>query len=279
MQVDKENKQPGNRDENAALQVHIGAIEKKLRKYVKHCDDLKKEKDAMMEMIKSTLSESDIQDEDLSGHVVLLCERLNTLEEECESLSELQGEALLLETRLKQIEKERSSLEVSLTETKEKLVELSKDRANLEDELSSSKLEAMKANKKKEELQQIIEGVKTSANELEFEKNRQVSYLEKENLHLHEELKKEKKQSRALKNKQKTSKFDDDEETADLGSILTLPHAIHDKENNENMSGRKSFKSKSPMSSGTRLSSRPMTGLGSGEGEADDENTTECKQS
>merc|ERR1712238_210790 len=162
--------------------------------------------------------------------------------------------------------------------TKEKLEELSKDRSNLEDELSSSKLEAMKANKKKENLQQIIESVKTSANELEFEKNRQVSYLEKENLHLHEELKKEKKQSRALKNKQKTSKFDDDDETADLGSILSS-HATDDKENNENMSGRKSFKSKSPMSSGTRLSSRPMAGLGSGEGEVDDENTTECQQS
>ncbi len=269
-QEDKENRQPEDSDRISALQADreglekkLQVVEKKLRKYVEHAGNLKKEQHGIKNMIKSTLLEADSHEDigdNISGHVVLLCERLNELEERQQGTQSLQDQLVRAES--------------TISEKEAKLEELSKDMLVIEEKMKEAS-HAIVANKRKEEeMHKIIENVKASANELEFEKNREVNFLTKENLRLIEDLKKEKKQSRALKTKYKLAKSDSDEHTSDLGSILPS-HQFddQDKENNPNKIPRSSSKS-----SRTSLS-RPNLRLGGGEGETNDDNTQECQQS
>jgi len=214
-------------------------------------------------MIKSTLLEADSHEDigdNISGHVVLLCERLNELEERQQETQSLQDQLARAES--------------TISEKEAKLEELSKDMVDIEEKMKGASRAIVANKRKEEEMHKIIENVKASANELEFEKNREVNFLTKENLRLIEDLKKEKKQSRALKTKYKLAKSDSDEHTSDLGSILPS-HQFddQDKENNPNKIPRSSSKS-----SRTSLS-RPNLRLGGGEGETNDENTQECQQS
>ncbi len=283
-QEDKENRQPEDFDKISALETHkkglekkLQVVEKKLRKYVEHADNLKKEQDGIKNMIKSTLLEADSHEDigdNISGHVVLLCERLNELEEERVSFIEHQQGAKALQDQLAQAKSTISGFEEVISGKEVKLEELSKEITDMEEKLSEANRAIVANKRKEEEMHKIIEDVKASANELEFEKNRQVNYLTKENLRLHEDLKKEKKQCRVLKTKYKLAKSDNEEHTSDLGSILPS-HQLdeQDKENNPNKIPRSSSKP-----SRTSLS-RPNLGLGSGEGEINDENTQECQQS
>ena len=243
----------------AKLQIKNEALEKKLRKYIAHSDVLTKEIRAIQEMIKETVADSNFQevgDKDLSAAVVELCERYHTVEEECNAMSDA-----------------KTALHNTLLQAKSQLNEVTNENIKLEEDLEVTKKEVVALSQRQSQFQEIAENVKGSAKDLEEEKNRQVSYLEKENLHILEENKTLKKQVRALKSHSKASKLTvQDEPTEDLGSILSTLNS-QDKENNLNGS------IKSPYRATTKTSSKTRVGLGSGEGEINDDNTQECQQS
>jgi len=257
---DKENHNYKNFESDfVKVQAKNEALEKKLRKYIAHSDCLTKEMGAIQEMIKETVADSNfeqINNKDLSAAVVGLCERYHTLEEECNALSDA-----------------KLSLQKTLTQTKDNLREVAKEKVEINEDLRSTKEEVVTLSKRQKQFQEISENVKGSAKDLEDEKNRQVSYLEKENLHILEENKKLKKQVRTFKTQTKaTSLTIQDEPTEDLGSILSTL-ASQDKENIVNGS------IKSPYSAAANTLSKSRVGLGSGEGEIDEDNTQECQQS
>ena len=167
----------------------------------------------------------------------------------------------------------KTALHDTLLQTKLQLNEVVKEKLILEEDLEVTKEEVVALSQRQRQFQEIAENVKGSAKDLEEEKNRQVSYLEKENLHILEENKTLKKQVRALKTHSKASKLTvEDEPTEDLGSILSTLNS-QDKENNLNGI------IKSPYRATTKTSSKTRVGLGSGEGEMNDDNTQECQQS
>ena len=241
------------------LQAKTEALEKKLRKYIAHSECLTKEKEAMKEMINETISElggRNIADNDLSASVVTLCERLHTLEEECDSLNET-----------------KDALQNSVNQTRANLNEATIKKLEFKEELNISRQQVIDLNRKQKKLQNIAENVKGCTKDLEEEKNRQVSYLEKENLHILEENKKLTKEVRTLKTRSKAAALDiHDEPTEDLGSILSMTRSFNDKENRVNGS----VNSPKPM---VETLSKPRVGLGSGEGEIHDDNSQECNQS
>lgn len=260
----KDNSIPAaNADDMIKLQEKTVALEKKLMKYIAHSASLTKEKESMKEMIRETISELDCNnsgDNDLGSSVVSICERLHTLEEECDSLNEA-----------------KHSLQRSIAETENVLNETAKSKVEIEDKLEISKQEVKALSKIKKQLEHITENLKGSSKDVEDEKNRQVAYLEKENLSIIEENKKLKNEVRTMraKNKAVSLGLKESERTEELGSILSMTsnNSHYDKENAVNgliKSSRKSLAKAEP--------NKPA-GLGSGEGETHDDNTQECQQS
>jgi len=209
-------------------------------------------------MIKETTSDSDFQDgidKDLGASVVNLCERLHALEEECDMLSTT-----------------KDALQTTITETKEQLDEVAKEKSDIREKLKDARREVVALNEKRKQIQEIAENVKGTAKDLEYEKNRQVAYLEKENLHILEENKKLKKEVRSLKTEKKAAALViQDEPTEDLGSMLSMTLSSQDKENTVNQS----MQSAKPMTKAVKS----QVGLGSGEGDINDECTQECQTS
>jgi chromosome segregation ATPase len=235
------------RDDFARLQAKNDALEKKLRKYISYYESLTKEKQAIYEILNDDIQSCDSKD--ICVVVSALCDRLRKLEEECVTYSTV-----------------KNSLEDALEETKKKLDDAELQKIELDKTLKKAKEEVSSLSLKQKQFQQIAQNVKCSAKDLEDEKNRQVSYLEKENLQILEENRKLKQELRSLKSRSKSSvsTFQEDP-TEDLGSILSN-FAAHDKENHHN---------------GIKESATAVTkfGLGSGEGELNDDNTQECQQS
>ena len=256
------------------LQSKQIALEEKLRKYVAHCEFQKKEKDAIADLVKSTFDDDDDSlgarvDEDLGGAITSLCERLKSLEDELECLMNVKQDLSHTAMKLELAEESRFALQISLEEMKEKVKLSSEEKQKLTNQLKSVNEEVCKLKEKLEKLQQISASVQGSASELEAEKNRQVSYLEKENLQFLAEVKQLKQEIRKLKSERKISSIAaaDDEPTEDLGFLSKF--VSNDKENNPNqiLTAEKSTLSK------------PRYELGAGEGDLNDDNTQECHTS
>jgi chromosome segregation ATPase len=214
---------------------------------------LTKEKQVIQEIIQNDIQSG--TNNSMSAAVTALCERLHMLEEE---------RAELLESK--------QNLHEALEESTKKLHEVAMQKTKLEETLNDAREEVSNLNLKQKQFQQIAENVKSSAKDLEEEKNRQVSYLEKENLQILEENRKLKQELRSLKTHSKPalSAFQE-EPTEDLGSILSN-FTYQDKENNENGVRKSTAHIK-------QSNAKARVGLGSGEGEVNEDNTQECHQS
>jgi hypothetical protein len=158
------------------LEAKHDALEKKLRKYISSYESLAKEKQLIQEIL-----EDDIQscsNMSLSGAIAALCQRLHVLEKE-------RAESL----RLKQ------NVHETLEETRKKLHKVEVQKHEFERAFYEAKEEVTNLNQEQKQFRQIAENVKCSAKDLEEEKTRQVSCLEKENLQILEENRKLSKNS------------------------------------------------------------------------------------
>jgi len=243
------------------------ALEKKLRKFHAHCEHLESEKSGIIELVKSTLQDEDISkiDVNFSSCVIALCEKLNNLEEECEALVSA--------------EKKNSTYLVEIDRLKENNETIKLKLEDISTQLSNVSDEKKRLRKKLDQFQRMAESARTDAAELEREKSRQISYLEKENLQLHGELRSTKKNLQKVR-AAKPLKFDD---TGDQEEIGVSPNITENKENNiDNKSFSKTKKVKNEMSETKRKALdtiQNQTGLGTSNSANDEGNTGECSQS
>jgi hypothetical protein len=236
------------------LEAKHDALEKKLRKYISSYESLAKEKQLIQEILKDDIQSC--SNMSLSGAIAALCQRLHVLEKECDESLKLKQNA-----------------HETLEETRKRLHEVEAQKHEFEMAFNEAKKEVTNLNQKQKQFQQIAENVKCSAKDLEEEKNRQVSYLEKENLQILEENRKLKQELRSMNShgNPSVSAFQE-EPTEDLGSILSNFALQEDKENNENGIRR-------PTAPMKQTNVKTRVGLGSGEGELNEDNTQECHQS
>ena len=263
------------------------ALETKLRKYLSHCQRLEEEKASVLEVLRSSQQGASF-DGDIPKSVVSLCDKLASLEEECETLSKSGNQASFYLSEVEQLRELNRSLQSQISDSSKRVDRLAQSEIELKESLTSLRLE-------QDELRVRADRAQGTAESLENEKSRQVRYLEQENLQLMIDLKAIKKQLQKAKaelNMLRAKALDDD--TMDISSVAppapaqsrtkpkvkverAPPSTPVDKENNENAERIASAKS-SRRGWGSSLKSRRTPGLGESL-EHGEENTQECKQS
>jgi uncharacterized protein (UPF0335 family) len=263
------------------------ALENKLRKYLSHCQRLEEEKVNVLDVLRSS-QQGSVFDGDISKSVVSLCDKLASLEEECESLSKSENQASFYLNEVEQLRDNNSTLQSQISESRTRVDCLARSEIELKESLTSLRLE-------QDELRVRADRAQGTAESLENEKSRQVRYLEQENLQLMIDLKAIKKQLQSAKaelNMLRAKALDDD--TMDISGLAAPaptqartktkvvaerapPSTPMDKENSENVGHIASAKS-SKRGWGSSIKARRTPGLGESV-EQSEENTQECKQS
>lgn len=261
------------------------ALESKLRKYLSHCQRLEEEKAGIIDVLRSS-QHDDVFDGDISKTVVFLCDKLASLEEECESLSKAQNQASFYLKEVDQLRESNGTLQSQISESRKKVDHLVRSEIGLKEALATLRGE-------QEELRSMTDAAQGNAESVENEKSRQFRYLEQENLHLMLDLKSVKKQlqnTKAELNMLRAKALDDD--TTELGVVAARqaaapprskvapkgrpPSTPVDKENTVNVSATGSSKARRAF--GSIRKPRGTPGLGESF-EQTEENTQECKQS
>lgn len=204
------------------VQDDLRQCENKLRKYVQHSERLENERKEVLEAVSSSGVEDIIGCSGVVDMVKSLCEKLSSLEEECDDLARSEKKAGEYLTELDALREKVSELETqvaSYDECKERL------------ERAQGKIARLV--KEKEELEATAERAKGNVSELQSERRRQMQYLENENLQLGDELKKTKKQLAAAKAERDTllqggtGGAEETVELQGLGALLGSSSAKH----------------------------------------------------
>jgi len=163
-----------------------------LRKYVEHSDRLENERKGVIEAI-SSCDVGGIVGDGMVEMVVSLCDKLASIEEECDVLASSEGKAAEYLAEL-------DSLRAAKEELEEKFATLEKQVQSHEENVAECKANLKKAEAKivtltkdKESLQAMAESAKGNISELQSERRRQLHHLSNENLQLGDELKRTKK--------------------------------------------------------------------------------------
>ncbi len=268
-------------------------LENKLRKYAAHCQQLEEEKVAILEKIKSvSLDENDDveDDDDLIAAFSTLYERLKNTEEECEALMTAEKKASGYLMQIDRLQDDNTSLERNMSRLQDRVSELIKSNKELQNKLSDTNNVLKDSRDELSDFRSMAESAKGNVSELESEKNRQVSYLEQENLQLMNELKAKDKQISALMAEKTLNNMDsENDHTDDLNGLscsLIKDKHFNDKENQDINNDSKNNYQTDSITRGkvhTRKNSEmikpPKIKKGLGEGHINDENTTECNQS
>ena len=264
------------------------ALENKLRKFAVHCQRLEDEKENILQALGLTKS-----DDDIGKAVVTLCDKVASLEKECDSLakSENRSSAALVESD--QLREKISSLQTQVSDYQKKIDRLVRSEAKNKELVASLKRE-------QQELRGLADRARGNVESLESEKCGQLRYLEQENLQLMVDLKATKKQLQHAKSEINMLRAQGAAPVAGISDLPKPKHAPRDTENrsstnrSRNTPGAKHPKtpadkensknqSENPTSSTrhNKSSSRRTQGaVGLGEAfAATEENTQECKQS
>jgi len=298
------------------LRFDKDALEKKLRKFAAHCQHLEDERASIIEAIRPCSKDNGNIEEDVVRGVVSLCDRLNSLEEECNALANAENRATSFLFDIETFREKNLALQTEISSFHQRIEKLLQSDAQLKSEVS-------KLRNQRDELHKLVEGTEGNADRLENETSHQIRYLEQENLQLMMDLKTIRKQvhkARAENTELRMNILDDATENSEGSSKNTqLKQAHHvrtdfssqGKENStENEVARMSQNSSTKDEKTTKLSTqkhqsgsakhsstplgsshkRSLYGTGSnrkmkatpvlGEiGVSNDENTQECKQS
>lgn len=155
-----------NQSELAELRFGKEALESKLRKYAAHCQRLEEEKAEVIGVLRSSNA---LDGDDISRAVVSICDKLASLEQECESFSKSETKATSNFLELENIRTQNLSL-------RSKLDQLLRKEAELKEKLAARNRENLKATES-----------------TEMERDQEVRFLEQENLQLMTDLKASKK--------------------------------------------------------------------------------------
>ena len=175
------------------MEDDLKQCENKLRKYVNHCQTLESDRKGIMEAI-SSCDVGDVVGDSIAEIVASLCDRLVSVEEECDALASSEGKAAEYLAELDSLREKYSEVEHQVQSYEKKdsnmAIALAECKANLKK--AQEKIAALV--KDKESLEAIAKSAKGNISELQSERRRQMQYLENENLQLGEELNKTKKQ-------------------------------------------------------------------------------------
>ena len=184
--------------EIAKLRDDLQQCEDKLRKYVQHSERLESDRKGVMDAVAS-YNIGEIAGGNVVETVASICERLASVEEECNALAQSEKKAVQylaeLDSLRERFDKLESELQGCLGE-KEKLISQLEES---EDSLNKCEGKIAELVKDQNSLQSLAENAKHSVSELQSEKRRQMQFLENENLQLGEELKKAKKELQLTK--------------------------------------------------------------------------------
>jgi len=196
----------------------------KLRKYVQHSERLEKERNGVMAVISSCNAE-DIVGNSLEEMVGSLCEKLASIEEECDVLANSEDKAAGYLADLHSLREKYAHLEGQLQFYKKTYDELSTSHEDCKVSLKRAQEKIASLTKDKDSLQASHVNARGNITELQSEQRRQMQWLEKENLQLGDELKKTKKellQTKAELDSVQKGSFGNDEATEELFGLSSL---------------------------------------------------------
>jgi len=223
---------------------------------------------------KGTLEDLERKNEALENKVRKFIAHSEHLEKNCRALKEENKVITQLRNELQKVNRELERVNREFEKSQQINVQTNDIDETLK--IQSEELAVIKSKYSKQK--DLNKTLKERCEELEYDKNRQISYLETENLQYLGEIKAAKKEIKALKaQRHMMSAGVDDAPTEDLGSIISMKLLAeknkvddNDKENHPNQSKVRASKS-------TTIAASPM-GLGAGVGN-DDDDPGECKQS
>ena len=184
--------------EIAKLQDDLRQCEDKLRKYVKHSERLENDRKGVIEAI-SSCDVGDIVGDSVVEMVASLCDKLVSIEEECDALSSSEGKASEYLMELDDLRKKYTLLEQEVQGYEENDTKLTAALAEAKANLKKAQEKISLLMKDKESLKAMAESAKGNVSELQSERRRQMQYLENENLQLGDELKRTKKELSSAK--------------------------------------------------------------------------------
>lgn len=177
------------------LQDELKQCEIKLRKYVAHSERLEQDRNVVLEVISSCKNlPGDVVGNSIGEMVTSICDRLVSVEEECDALATSETKASEYLAELDSLRAKHSALECQIESQTENDSGLAESLEKSKSSLNRANDKIKQLTKDKELLKSMAESTKCSMNELQTEKRRQMQYLESENLQLGEELKKAKKE-------------------------------------------------------------------------------------
>ena len=184
--------------EIAKLQDDLRQCEDKLRKYVKHSERLENDRKGVIEAI-SSCDVGDIVGDGVVEMVTSLCDKLVSIEEECDALASSEGKASEYLMELDALRKKYTLLEQEVQGYEENDTKLTAALAEAKANLKKAQEKISLLMKDKESLKAMAESAKGNVSELQSERRRQMQYLENENLQLGDELKRTKKELSSAK--------------------------------------------------------------------------------
>ncbi|KAL3805856.1 hypothetical protein HJC23_007817 [Cyclotella cryptica] len=208
----------------ARLNDELKQCNLKLRKYVQHSERLEKERNGVMAVI-SSCNLDDIVGNNLEEMVSSLCEKLASIEEECNALANSEDMAAGYLADLDSLREKYADLESQLQFYKTTYDELSASHEDCKISLKRAQEKITALTKDKESLQASHISAKGNITELQSEQRRQMQWLEKENLQLGDELKRTRKeliQTRAELDSLHKGSFGNDEATEELFGLSNL---------------------------------------------------------
>ena len=116
------------------------ALENKLRKYIAYCQNLEDKRVGILQVLRSTTLE-DVDDNDIEKAVVVLCDKLASLEEECDALAKSENRASSDLVELDKLQIQNSSLTCQVSEHQNKIDKLVKLELEQKDLVASLKSE------------------------------------------------------------------------------------------------------------------------------------------
>ena len=164
----------------ATLKDRNHALERKLKKYHSHCAKLEDEIATGLKVLESCLPVE--SSKGLNKAIIALCEKVSSLEDECNLQEEAKKMTSAYAREVDELRCKASELEAKFSESENRISILSRSEKDLQTKLKYTREELLSLRQKHDDSER-------STQENENDKSRQISYLERENLQLHKELK------------------------------------------------------------------------------------------
>jgi chromosome segregation ATPase len=252
------------------------ALESQLRKFASQCQQLEDEKQRIIHTFKS--AKIQVADENIEKAIVALCDKVASLEQECDCLAHFKNKAFSNQVELATLQEQKTELMSKITDLQRKIDNMQWIESGHKNLISSLTEGTTK-------LQHDIDHTRQETASM----RNQLKYLEQENLQLMRDYKAAKQKIHSLKAEvnqlHSQMPIAAIATTRDVGksSAKKHPKTPNDKENEKRRANRDSVQQKIPPCSVARSNEdnkkNPVTSRLGDAFAASEENTQECKQS